>query len=153
MFEEKQKKWQETRDAKELKKKQQKAHHSLSEKRRRRSELMEMSEGGPFQRTYQVEKPGWYRVCVSTREHKVIAEIEMRKQSELGFPNRRTGHLMTYERFEMLKEERKIARKARANYAKMVVNSIFETAFYIAISAFQVYTIRKWFAGGPMLGF
>lgn len=216
MYDEKVKKWKEIHDAKELKKKQQKAHKTLSEKRQRRAELMEMTEGGPFQRTYQVAVEGWYRLCVSSKDHKITAEIEMRKQSELGNPNRHTGHLMTYERFEMLKEERKIARQhlldqghdsnhiddedlplnkqlvqpsdvvslnaqlkeihrmlqevkekqqrekhrltvsAAVNehtHARMVINSLFETVFYIGISAYQVYTIRRWFAGGPMLGF
>ena len=135
----------------------------------------------------------------------------MRKESEVGHANHNTGHLMTYERFEMLKEERKLAREHRIlekklaedpagtdslvqpddvqrindklkhihrvlqdireqqeqeqhrlaystvvnehTHSRMVVHSLLETCLYIAVSAYQVYTIRRWFSGGPMLGF
>uniref|UniRef100_A0A7S2QZT2 GOLD domain-containing protein n=1 Tax=Eucampia antarctica TaxID=49252 RepID=A0A7S2QZT2_9STRA len=213
IYTEKVEKWKKIREAKELKRNQKKAHLTLTAKRKKRAELMEMAEGGPFQRTYLIKKAGWYRLCLVADHYKITAEMEMRKQSELGHPNRNTGHLMTYERFEMLKEERKVTRQHRYElnkavdgnldpnsrkelvqpsdveglngqlkkihrllqevkekqqrekhrlsvsaavnehtHAKMVMNSLFETLFYIAISAYQVYTIRRWFAGGPMLG-
>lgn len=39
------------------------------------------------------------------------------------------------------------------SHSRMVLNSLFETVFYIAVSGFQVYTIRKWFSGSPILGY
>jgi len=156
----------------------------------------------------------------------VNAEIEMRKSSDVGPPDRKTGHLKTYERHALLAEEKKtfehlhlkqlsqmqmlqhnnatatnnaeaIAREledsattqdlettkkqihtlnrlisdiresqererhklsvhATTNehsHRRMVLSSLFETVFYILVSAFQVYTIRKWFRGSPILGF
>mmetsp|Transcript_9917 Transcript_9917/g.12492 ORF Transcript_9917/g.12492 Transcript_9917/m.12492 type:complete len:94 (+) Transcript_9917:21-302(+) len=39
------------------------------------------------------------------------------------------------------------------SHSRMVLNSLFETIFYITVSGFQVYTIRKWFSGSPILGY
>ena len=39
------------------------------------------------------------------------------------------------------------------SHSKMVVHSLFETVLYIAVSGFQVYTIRKWFSGNPILAY
>lgn len=39
------------------------------------------------------------------------------------------------------------------SHSRMVLNSLFETIFYIIVSGFQVYTIRKWFSGAPILGY
>jgi len=33
------------------------------------------------------------------------------------------------------------------------MTSLFETVFYIVVSGFQVYTIRKWFSGNSILGY
>jgi len=38
------------------------------------------------------------------------------------------------------------------SHSRMVLRSLFETIFYVAVSGLQVYTIRKWFSGAPMLG-
>jgi len=212
MYQERMHHWREVKSKRDLIKSQKKAHKTLTATRKRRAEVMEMVEGGPFQHTVMVEDPGWYRLCVGNKHHKITAEIEMRKESEVGHPNRNTGHLMTYERFEMLKEERKVAREHRMlekkftkenpvgtdslvqpqdverindklkhihrvlqdiqeqqaleehrlaystavnehTHSRMVVHSLIETCLYIAVSAYQVYTIRRWFSGGPMLGF
>lgn len=32
------------------------------------------------------------------------------------------------------------------SHSRMVIGSLFETLFYIAVSGYQVYTIRKWFS-------
>ena len=37
-------------------------------------------------------------------------------------------------------------------HSRMVVSSLMETALFIGVTGFQVYTIRKWFQGGPLLG-
>lgn len=39
------------------------------------------------------------------------------------------------------------------SHSRMVVGSLFETVLYIAVSGFQVYTIRKWFSGNPILAY
>jgi len=39
------------------------------------------------------------------------------------------------------------------SHSRMVLNALFETVFYIVVSGFQVYTIRKWFSGSPILGY
>ena len=39
------------------------------------------------------------------------------------------------------------------SHSRMVVGSLFETVFYIVVSGFQVYTIRKWFSGNPILAY
>lgn len=38
------------------------------------------------------------------------------------------------------------------SHSSMVLGSLLETVLFIAVTGFQVHTIRKWFAGGPMLG-
>jgi hypothetical protein len=37
-------------------------------------------------------------------------------------------------------------------YSHMVMGNLVETVFYMGITGWQVYTIRKWFGGGPTLG-
>ena len=129
----------------------------------------------------------------------------MRKQTDVGQPNKETGHLQSYERRDMMLREKKLfaqmereqgkepvdgikkeeldktkeqitklnrllndirehqsherhrlALHAAINehsHSRMVLNSLFETFMYIAVSGFQVYTIRKWFSGSPLLGY
>ena len=38
------------------------------------------------------------------------------------------------------------------SHSRMVLSSLMETALFIGVTGFQVYTIRKWFQGGPLLG-
>lgn len=38
------------------------------------------------------------------------------------------------------------------SHSRLRNSSMLETMIFFAVSAFQVYTIRKWFSGGPMLG-
>jgi len=164
--------------------------------------------GESFQKTFIISNPGWYRVCVHALWNEVSAEIEMRKSSELGQPNKKTGHLQSYERRAMIQEEKRLFHKkpttvdktitpvdsgieekdlqttrdqlqrlnrllndirekqhnerhrlslhAATNehsHSRMVLNSLFETLFYIVVSGFQVWIIRKWFSGAPVLGF
>ncbi len=128
----------------------------------------------------------------------------MRTSSKLGQPNKKTGHIQTYERHDMMRNEKKLvdrlekAAKAGAgsvkeadllktknaisrmnrllneirekqtnerrrltihkainehSHSRMVVGSLFETVFYIVVSGFQVYTIRKWFSNNSLLGY
>jgi len=181
-----------------------------------------MKSGEAFMATHQISSAGWYMVCLEATSNQVKAEIEFRKSSEVGLPNRKTGHLQTYERHEMVVKEKKLfgdgiveaeQRKLDAelqakklgdqnlpipdalkekdlensktqitklnrvlndikqrqqnernrisihaalnehSHSRMVLSSLFETVFYIAVSGFQVYTIRKWFRGNPILGY
>ncbi len=135
----------------------------------------------------------------------IEVEMELRKSSEVGKPNTKTGHLETYEHHDMKMHEKNLLKRmeksnkneeengikekdlhatkqqvAKLNkllyeikekqqferhrlsahkavnehsHSRMVLNSLFETIFYIAVSGFQVYTIRKWFSGAPILGY
>ena len=127
--------------------------------------------------------------------------MEIRKSSEVGNPNQKSGHLQTFEHHDMMQREKKLMNQMNTknleengvkeedlqntknqitklnrllydikekqnserhrlsvhkavnehSHSRMVLNSLFETVFYIAISCFQVYTIRKWFSGSPIL--
>jgi len=39
------------------------------------------------------------------------------------------------------------------SHRRMVLTSLVETLLYIAVSIFQVYTIRRWFRGSSLLGY
>lgn len=127
----------------------------------------------------------------------VVAEMEMRKESELGGFNEE-GHVLTYEEKQMKdedleleedsasaegikdedfqetrdkvkdlrrllndiqsmqqKERRRLTVHAETNehsHSSMVLNSLTETLLFMAVTGYQVYTIRKWFSGAPVLG-
>lgn len=52
-------------------------------------------------------------------------------------------------------ERRRVSVQAETNthaHSRMVLSSVIETLFFMAITGFQVYTIRKWFSGAPSLG-
>ena len=38
------------------------------------------------------------------------------------------------------------------SHARMVISSLVQTLLFMAVTGFQVYTIRKWFKGAPVLG-
>ena len=38
------------------------------------------------------------------------------------------------------------------SHSRVVLSSLIETIIYMAVTAFQVYIIKKWFKGSPMLG-
>jgi hypothetical protein len=127
----------------------------------------------------------------------VIAEIEMRKESELGGIDE-DGHVITYEMKDMReedeelekdtasqegikdedfqdtkekvkelrrllneiqsmqqKERRRLAVHAETNehsHSRMVLSSLLETLLFMAVTGYQVFTIRRWFSGAPALG-
>jgi len=181
-----------------------------------------MKAGEAFERTHIISTAGWYMLCVEATQSSITAELELRKSSDVGPPNRKTGHLQTYERHEMVQKERKLFEQGRTeaeirkaaevaaaqavgdsnlpipgaieaedlansksqmarlnrllnsikdkqtaernrlsihaalnehSHSRMVLSSLFETVFYICVSGFQVYTIRKWFKGNAILGY
>jgi len=38
------------------------------------------------------------------------------------------------------------------SHSRMVLSSLMETVLFMIVTGFQVYTVRKWFQGTPMLG-
>lgn len=53
------------------------------------------------------------------------------------------------------KERRRLTVHAETNehsHSSMVLNSLTETLLFMAVTGYQVYTIRKWFSGAPVLG-
>jgi len=58
-------------------------------------------------------------------------------------------------RQKQIEERRQLevqAARMEHSHSKMVLGSLFETVLFILVTGFQVYTIRKWFQGDPMLG-
>jgi hypothetical protein len=53
------------------------------------------------------------------------------------------------------KERRRLTVHAETNehsHSRMVLSSLLETLLFMAVTGYQVYTIRKWFSGAPVLG-
>lgn len=53
------------------------------------------------------------------------------------------------------KERRRLTVHAETNehsHSRMVLSSLFETLLFMAITGYQIYTIRRWFSGAPVLG-
>lgn len=63
-------------------------------------------------------------------------------------------HIVNMKRqLEDEKHQGQIHRNIGENSSRRIYSSnIMETLFFFVISAFQVYTVRKWFSGGPLLG-
>lgn len=61
-------------------------------------------EGEAFRKTFKVERQGWYRFCVLGNWYPVTAEVDFRKESELGGVNEQ-GHVWTYEEKMMAEED------------------------------------------------
>jgi emp24/gp25L/p24 family/GOLD len=154
-------------------------------------------EGEPFQKTVQVPAKGWYRFCVRGSWYQVTAEMDLRKESEMGGLDE-NGHVWTVRRkameeeekfmeedtaesegitdedFQSTREKLKTLRRLLADiqskqsqerhrlivhaatnehsHSRMVLSSLMETILFMAVTGFQVYTIRKWFRGAPVLG-
>ena len=127
----------------------------------------------------------------------IVAELEMRKASELGGLDE-DGNVFTHEEYFYIQLEREIEKDtasaegmvdedfdvlkdqikqlrdlltnimsiqlrdrrrisvnqatAEHSHSRLVLNSFFETILFMAVTGYQVYTIRKWFSGKPSLG-
>eukprot|EP00545_Synedropsis_sp_CCMP1620_P014328 CAMPEP_0119012478 /NCGR_PEP_ID=MMETSP1176-20130426/6760_1 /TAXON_ID=265551 /ORGANISM="Synedropsis recta cf, Strain CCMP1620" /LENGTH=329 /DNA_ID=CAMNT_0006965443 /DNA_START=33 /DNA_END=1022 /DNA_ORIENTATION=+ len=178
------------------------ARERALEARRRRAERMRTdkvrADGEPVQRTLTAKSAGWYRACVKGNWYQITAELEMRKETELGGMDDDTGHVMSYatkeeqeetkyleedtaskedgikvEDFATVKgqlqrlrrllsqiqqkqtsERHRLVVHAASNehsHSRMVLSNIFETFFFMIVTGFQVYTIRKWFSGDNTL--
>jgi hypothetical protein len=182
----------------ERKKHAQLARQRAMEARRSRVERIRQKgirvDGEPVQRTLTAESTGWYRACVKGNWYQITAELEMRKESDLGGIDPDTGHVISYatkeedeenkyldedtaskeegikaEDFSTVKgqlqnlrrllsqiqqkqtsERHRLVVHAASNehsHSRMVLSNLFETVMFMAVTGFQVYTIRKWFSG------
>ena len=102
------------------------------------------------------------------REKKLFAQMEKEqekepvdgiKKEELDKTKEqitKLNRLLNEIREHQAHEKHRLAVHAAINehsHSRMVLNSLFETFMYIVVSGFQVYTIRKWFSGSPLLGY
>lgn len=85
------------------------ARQRAIEARRRRAERMRTqkirADGEPVQRTLTAKSAGWYRACVKGNWYQITAELEMRKETDLGGTDD-AGHVLSYAAKEE-KEENK----------------------------------------------
>lgn len=174
-----------------LENRQRKEQHARNQKRKVRHE------GDPFLKTIRAPRAGWYRFCVKTIGNQITAELDVRKESELGGLDRR-GHVRTFREKVMAEEEdfiekdtaemegiseedfqgtreklkqlrrllvdiqtkqnqerHRVALHSETNkhsHSRMALNSLMETILFMIVTGYQVYTIRRWFKGAPVLG-
>jgi len=191
-------------EAKKIREQTKKRKATAASKTKPGNGLDQLRKGEPLQKTYSIEKEGWYRYCIAASSGVIEVEMELRTSTELGKPNAKTGHIQTYEHHDMMQREKQLLHRMKAvnaateegvkeqdltstknqisklnrllydikdkqnnerhrlsvhkavnehSHSRMVLNSLFETIFYITVSGFQVYTIRKWFSGSPILGY
>jgi len=172
------------------------ARHKKEMHNRKQKEKVQ-SEGEPFLKTIKAPADGWYRFCLRAAYNQVTAEIDLRKESELGGLDE-NGHVLTFGQKVMLEDEKmmevdtaaeegitdedfKAARdklktlrrlladiQAKQNqerhrlavhsqtnehsHSRMALNSLLETILFMLVTGYQVYTLRKWFKGAPVLG-
>lgn len=153
-------------------------------------------EGEPHQRTFKAHAKGWYRYCVQATWNQVTAEMDMRKESEMGgldenghvrtvaqkvvreeeifmeedtaakegikdedFQSTRNKlkelrHLLADIQSKQAQERHRIAVHSVTNehtHSRAVLGSLLETILFMVVTGYQVYTIRKWFKGAPVL--
>lgn len=68
---------------------------------------------------------------------------------------RRLNRLLKEIRESQASERHRLSIHAATNehsHSRMVLSSLLETVLFMLITGFQVYTIRRWFSGSPMLG-
>jgi len=189
-------------DKKKRQRRERQRNRFLELKKKREQKKLEQlkkvrQDGEPVLVTKKAPRAGWYKMCVTSSWNQVVAEMEMRKESELGGLNE-YGHVKTYEEQKMTEEDRELeedtaseegikdedfketrekvkdlrrllndiqsmqqkerrrltvhAETNEHSHSSMVLNSLMETLFFMAVTGYQVYTIRKWFSGAPVLG-
>jgi hypothetical protein len=153
-------------------------------------------EGDPFERTFKAPGRGWYRYCIRATSSQVTAEMDIRKESEMGgldeegnvrtiqqkivqdeerfleqdtaakegikdedFESTRNKlkelrHLLADIQSKQSQERHRLAIHSVTNehsHSRMVLGSLMETILFMLVTGYQVYTIRKWFKGAPVL--
>lgn len=83
----------------QLEKKHREEKSAHKQKRRIRDE------GDPFEKTFKVTREGWYRFCIQGTWNQVVAEIDLRSESELGGLDDE-GAVLTFEEKAWLEEEK-----------------------------------------------
>lgn len=94
----------------EARKERKKRRRELEKKRREEKDSLKKQrairdEGDPFEKTFKVPQGGWYRFCVQGTWHQVVAELDMRSESELGGLDE-DGAVLTFEEKAWLDEEK-----------------------------------------------
>jgi hypothetical protein len=184
-----------TRRAEERRKILEARHQKEMHARKQKKKVQ--TEAEPYLRTIQAPLAGWYRFCVKASFNQITAEIDLRKESELGGLDE-DGHVMTNQQRIMEEEEKamdqdtaaiegikdkdfqatrtqlkelrkllndiqtkqsqerlRLAVHAATNehsHSRMALNSLMETILFMLVTGYQVYTIRRWFKGAPVLG-
>jgi len=188
---------EERRDLKDMQRKKILLKRQKQDEQKRHQHSKVREEGQPFEKTIKASRAGWYRFCVKATQMQITAEIEIRKESELGGVDEE-GDVLTYEDKSMQeedkmleedtaseegikdedfqgtkqklkslrrllaeiqqaqqKERRRLVVHSATNkhsHSRMVLGSLLETVFFMAVTGYQVYTIRRWFRGAPALG-
>ena len=100
-------------------------------------------------------------------EKKLMARLEKNAKTTEGFVKEedlkttrdqiaKMNRLLNEIREKQVNERHRLSVHKAVNehsHSRMVVGSLFETVCYIVISGIQVYTIRRWFSGNPILGY
>lgn len=80
-----------------------KKHHKRQKAKRQARKVRE--EGEAYQKTFEARLGGFYRFCLHASSVQVVAEIDLRKESELGGIDKDTGHVWTFEQKMFAQEE------------------------------------------------
>jgi len=71
-------------------------------------EQQDRMDGVSYEKTFQIQNAGWYRVCAEATHSKITVELEMRKSSELGVPHEKEGHVPSMDAVIEYEEEMEI---------------------------------------------
>lgn len=91
------------RRAQQRKKALEARHRAEQNMHRQKKKIRE--EGKPFQKTFRAPVAGWYRFCVRATWYQVVAEIDIRKESELGGVDE-SGHVWSFEQRAIAEEDK-----------------------------------------------
>ena len=156
------------------------------------------SNADPHLTTIQATAQGWYRFCLKATHADIVAEIEIRKESDAGGIDSE-GHVLSMEEAELQQEDKLLREAVNTNssgvrnedfdvardklrtlrrlladiqtkqqherhrlilhsatnehsHSRMVLGSLLETLMFMAVTGYQVWTIRRWFQAAPVLG-
>ena len=68
---------------------------------------------------------------------------------------RKLRHLLSEIQTKQQSERHRLVLHAATNehsHSRMVLSNLLQTILFMMVTGFQVYTIRKWFSGAPVLG-
>eukprot|EP00977_Amphora_coffeiformis_P014860 scaffold4240_cov163-Amphora_coffeaeformis.AAC.6 len=113
-------------------------------------------EGEPFQKTYQAKANGWYRFCVTASWQAVDVEVDLRREKELGGVGP-SGHVYTLEEKTLAEEENYMEedtaeKEGIKDEDFQATREKLKSLRRLLVTGYQVFTIRRWFKGAPVLG-